>query len=494
MHSPPNDLEKHEYLKTDRRKFYFLGISSLLILFVGMTFFVLTNAYLYVLIPLYASLFLYLIISYVIGVFGRDFDFKSHIEHRQNAVYTPTVDIYLPTCGEPVEIIQKTFEHVARLMDGYKNAEAFALDDKGDPQIESLCRNYGFHYISRPNKGEFKKAGNLRYAFERTKGEFIAIFDADFCPRSDYFRELLHYFIDEKVGIIQTPQYFTPGECKNWIDRGSAIVQILFYKLIQTNRDKWNASICVGTNAIYRRSMLKPFGGTALIGYSEDLHTGFNCHRSGFTLKYVPLNLAKGLCPDTMAQFFNQQYRWCMGSFTLFLNREFWKCQMPFMMRISYLSGMMYYMATALSIFLNPIPSLIMIYAFPEHIIWYSIFFSVPSLLFGTIFFAYWTKHWNILDVILSRQFSYYAYLFAIKDKLFGSLMEWIPTGSSNQSFGRLIKAKRYLYWWNFTTMFLITFGYGYHINVIGIQGLLTLALSIFWFTCSILVLSKTSL
>lgn len=37
--------------------------------------------------------------------------------------------------------------------------------------------------IRRDNRPEMKKAGNLRYAFARTSGEAVVIFDADFCPR-----------------------------------------------------------------------------------------------------------------------------------------------------------------------------------------------------------------------------------------------------------------------------------------------------------------------
>lgn len=53
----------------------------------------------------------------------------------------------------------------------------------------------------------------------------------------------------------------------------------------QVNRDKFDASICVGTCGVYRREALAPFGGTAAIGYSEDVHTGFNCIQLGYKVR-----------------------------------------------------------------------------------------------------------------------------------------------------------------------------------------------------------------
>ena len=50
----------------------------------------------------------------------------------------------------------------------------------------------------------------------------------------------------------------------------------------QVNRDRFEASICVGTCDMYRRAALAPFGGTAAIGYSEDVHTGFSSTQLGY--------------------------------------------------------------------------------------------------------------------------------------------------------------------------------------------------------------------
>lgn len=292
----------------------------------------------------------------------------------------------------------------------------------------------GFTYIERPNKGELKKAGNMRHAFPLTSGEFMLVLDADFAPRKDMIREIVHYFQDEKIAIVQTPQYFDIQDGHTWIQKGAAYVQELFYRLIQLSRDGWGAAICVGTCAMYRRTALEPFGGTAAIGYSEDLHTGFNCLKLGYNIKYIPVNLAKGVCPEKLSAYFTQQYRWCMGSTSLCFNSDFWKTKLPFMMRLNYLSGMFYYMSTALSIFITPVPSLFVTWFHPELAIWYNWMFSVPSFVFCTMYAAWWSKAPFGLYALRARQAAYYAHAFALYDKMRNTTMPWVPSGAASQT------------------------------------------------------------
>ena len=70
---------------------------------------------------------------------------------------------------------------------------------------------------------------------------------------------------------------------------------------------EWGAAICVGSNAIYRRSALAPVGGIVPVEFSEDICTGIYVITHGWTIKNIPLNLACGICPDTPRAFFSQQ-------------------------------------------------------------------------------------------------------------------------------------------------------------------------------------------
>lgn len=87
--------------------------------------------------------------------------------------------------------------------------------------------------IRRDNRPELKKAGNLRHAFAQTVGEITAVFDADFCPRPDFLRETLPYFLDRSIGIVQTPQFFRRTEEQTWVEQGAGASQEAFYRMIQ---------------------------------------------------------------------------------------------------------------------------------------------------------------------------------------------------------------------------------------------------------------------
>lgn len=95
--------------------------------------------------------------------------------------------------------------------------------------------------IRRENRPELRKAGNLRWAFARTSGEMMVIFDADFCPRPEFLRETTPYFTDPRIAIVQTPQFFRHREEQTWVEKGAGATQELFYRLVQARRNNCNS-------------------------------------------------------------------------------------------------------------------------------------------------------------------------------------------------------------------------------------------------------------
>jgi cellulose synthase/poly-beta-1,6-N-acetylglucosamine synthase-like glycosyltransferase len=275
----PTDKEKLEYISTNRIPLYIFGVFSFLTLSAGMWLFAVSS-------PIFAwygvfvgFLNIYLIISYFVGIIGRDWDYAAHqalvSQHPITDTTAPTVDVYLPCCSEPLEILENTYNHILRLDWPAGKLKVHVLDDGAQPAVRALAARYGFAYMVRDDRPRLRKAGNLRWAFSRTEGEFFAIFDADFCPRPDFLRELVvEHMADDKTAIVQSPQYFRVTDDQTWVEQGAGATQELFYRVVQVNRNRWGASICVGSNAVYRRAALEEVGGTAEIGFSEDVHTG----------------------------------------------------------------------------------------------------------------------------------------------------------------------------------------------------------------------------
>ena len=311
---------------------------------------------------------LYQVICLPVNFSGRGFDLAAHQARIQAwaPMAYPDVDMYLPICGEPIEMLGNSWTAVCGLLAAYPGAiQAYVLDDGPSDEARDLAASLGLRYIRRPGQRVHKKSGNLRYAFAHTSSEFIVIFDADFAPRPDFLAETLPYMDDPRLAIVQTPQFFREGPDQSWLENAAGSVQEVFYRSIQVARDRFGAAVCVGTSAVYRRKALEAQGGAALIPYAEDVHTGLNVMRDGWSITYLPIVLATGICPNNLDAFVRQQYRWCAGNVGIVCSRRLWRVRMSLPARLTFISGFFYYVYTALLIFFGPLLPIVMLAFLP---------------------------------------------------------------------------------------------------------------------------------
>ncbi|PWN18842.1 nucleotide-diphospho-sugar transferase [Microstroma glucosiphilum] len=434
----PSDKDKYGYIQTRRPFFLALGLFAFLSSSAGLWLFALCANYFIWYAPVVFVLQVHIFLSYGLGACAKDFDLKKHNELLQQYPVTgnhTSVDIYLPVCKEPLIVLRNTWKHVRKVQWAHGTLTVHVLDDGAMDEVKAMAEEFGFNYIRRDDRPYFRKAGNLRYAFARTSADFFVIFDADFCPRHDFLNELMPRMQhDPKIAIIQTPQFFKTTKENTWIERGCSEVQELFYRWAQVNRDRWNASICVGSNALYRRQALVEVGGTALVGASEDVHTGFFAITRGWTLRYIPICLAAGISPDTPRAAFSQQIRWSQGSTSLLLNGEFHKARLGFMTKVSFFSGMLYYWTTSISCFTIPLPGLLLVWCRPEVVRYYNLAFAAPSLIYALLVYRIWSVGAHSVATEQIRVLQAYAYLFGIKDRILGKTHEWVSSGAGAKS------------------------------------------------------------
>src|SRR5580698_3769866 len=125
-------------------------------------------------------------------------------------------------------------------------------------------------------------------------GEFIAVIDADFAVRPDFLLEIMPYFSDPKIGIVQTAQCFDVRDPSfSYIQRYAGTLQEIFFRFIQPARDRYKAAICAGTNLVYRRAAVMAAGGFAQVPIGEDVHSGVKLWWAGYETRYLPLCLAE---------------------------------------------------------------------------------------------------------------------------------------------------------------------------------------------------------
>lgn len=233
----------------------------------------------------------------------------------------PTVDIYIPTLNESLDIVQDTV--LAALSIDYPpdRLRVYILDDGRRPQFAAFARRVGCGYITRTdNKGA--KAGNLNHAMRQTQGELICVFDADHIATRAFLQMTVGWFqADPELALVQTPHFFYSPDP---VQRNVTTVRDiqgegeLFYGVVQEGNDFWNAAFFCGSAAILRRSALDSIGGFTQDTVTEDAHTSLVLQRRGWHTAYLNIRLSAGLATERLALHIGQRARWARGMTQVF--------------------------------------------------------------------------------------------------------------------------------------------------------------------------------
>ncbi|NUV89093.1 glycosyltransferase [Streptomyces sp. KAI-26] len=427
---PPSDDELYWYFGPQRR--WVLVSSSLAFVFTAATMFAfaLRTPALWAFLAVLALNVVALALSSVNSLRQRRLTRASHevLVRAWQPAELPTVDLYLPTCGEPLPVLDNAYRAVAAL-DWPGALTVWVLDDGDRPEVEELAARHGYTYVVRPDRGHLKKAGNLNHALKLSSSEFIAILDADFAPRPDFLRHLVPYLADPAVGIVQSPQCFDTDGTMGWIQRAAGAAQEWFFRWIQPSRDASDAAICCGSNAVYRRTAIDLAGGFARLDHSEDLYTGLALHEQGFRTLYVPVLVAKGTSPDELTSYVNQQYRWAMGNLHLLGTPVLQRMRAPWRMRLCFYEGVVGYLTTAVNTFAAPLPPLVMMFWYPDHIRpWHVLPLLAPLWLWHVLLPRISRTRWRV-EVIRANVLTSVAAATAFWHTLRGRSAAWVPTG-----------------------------------------------------------------
>lgn len=443
---PPSDEEKISYAGRSLPLLFSSLVISASFVLLAQVLFELKNPLAFPFIFYTAVFAAYQLVSLPTNFTGRSFDLAVHqaLVKGWRPVRYPSVDIFLPICGEPIDILRNTWAGVQELIQNYPGyANAYVLDDGDSDEATRIVPLFGLIYIRRPEH-VYKKSGNLNYAFHRTHGELIVIFDADFCPRPDFLAETLPYMDDPTIGIVQTPQYFRTSPKQTWVERAAGPTLEIFYRAVQVSRDRFGSALCVGSNAVYRRAALEPTGGFTQIPYAEDSHTGLDARRHGYELKYLPLPLATGICPSKLDTFMRQQYRWCCGATSLVWTKHMWRVEMPLKSRLPYIAGWLWNFTTALRTLVLPLIPIVLLLFLPGEIRLRNAVLLIPAVITGTVLYPLWhnakysPRIWPLAIAVG------WAQVLALWDFSRGKVMSWRPSRGPADATRR--------FWWGVTT------------------------------------------
>ncbi len=238
---------------------------------------------------------------------------KSPAPHRfEQKGKLPAVDVFVTTCGEPVELLEKTLSACLAMRYGGRFS-VWLLDDRSRPEMQEMAERLGAGYLTR-RRHEHAKAGNLNAALQKTKAPLVAVFDADMAPLPEFLERTVPY-MSRGVGFVQTPQSFLNPDLFQKAVRSAGVPneQDFFYRSIEPARNAVNAVVLAGSNMLIRREALESAGGFAIDTLTEDFATGIAIQQKGYRGVALAETLAEGVTPDSLGALIRQRRRWARG-------------------------------------------------------------------------------------------------------------------------------------------------------------------------------------
>jgi len=259
----------------------------------------------------------------------------------------PTVDVYIPSYNEPLEVVRDTVLAAQYLDYPRDKLKIYLLDDGKRSEFAVFAADVGVGYITRDDNAH-AKAGNLNHAMKLTHGELICVFDCDHVATRIFLQATVGGFLqDPKLALVQTPHYFyspDPFERNLSVGRNIPNEGALFYGPIQQGNDNWNATFFCGSCAVIRRSALDQIGGFAVETVTEDAHTALKLQRLGWGSAFIDIPLAAGLATERLVLHVIQRTRWARGMTQIFrLDNPLLGRGLTLQQRLCYLSAMLYY-------------------------------------------------------------------------------------------------------------------------------------------------------
>ena len=232
----------------------------------------------------------------------------------------PFVTIQLPIYNE-LYVVERIIDAVAAFHYPIDRLEIQVLDDSTDetvPLAESKvaalkAKGLNIRHIRRGTRDGFK-AGALAYGLREAKGEFIAIFDADFIPPSDFLLQTIPYFQDDKVGLVQT-KWEHVNEDYSLLTRLQAFGLDAHFTIEQRGRNAGGHFMNFnGTAGIWRRSCIIDAGNWQSDTLTEDLDLSYRAQLKGWKFLYLEHVESPAELPVTMNALKTQQFRWTKGA------------------------------------------------------------------------------------------------------------------------------------------------------------------------------------
>ncbi len=231
----------------------------------------------------------------------------------------PYVTIQLPIYNEEY-VIERLLDNISKIEYPSSKLEIQVLDDSTDDSVSETAerikalqkKGIDIQHIRRANRVGFK-AGALKEGLDIAKGDFIAIFDADFLPNSDWLKKTVIYFKDQEIGVVQT-RWGHINRNYSTLTRIQAFALDAHFTLEQVGRNAKGHFINFnGTAGIWRKQCILDAGNWEGDTLTEDLDLSYRAQLKNWKFKYLEDVETPAELPVVISAARSQQFRWNKG-------------------------------------------------------------------------------------------------------------------------------------------------------------------------------------
>jgi len=236
----------------------------------------------------------------------------------------PFVTIQLPIFNEQF-VIDRLIDACCRLEYPRDRFEIQVLDDSTDETtmvaqqiVERYARGFAgmepqpIVYLHRTNRYGYK-AGALDKGLDVARGEFVAIFDADFVPPAQWVMQVVHHFAEPEIGMVQT-RWTHLNRDYSFLTQVEAILLDGHFVLEHGGRSRAGVFFNFnGTAGMWRRQTIGEAGGWQHDTLTEDTDLSYRAQMVGWKFKYLQDVECPAELPIEMTAFKTQQARWAKG-------------------------------------------------------------------------------------------------------------------------------------------------------------------------------------
>lgn len=232
----------------------------------------------------------------------------------------PFVTVQLPVYNE-LYVVERLLKNIAKLDYPLDKLEVQVLDDSTDEsliathnQVTELQESgFPIEHITRENR-EGYKAGALKEGMKIAKGEFIAIFDSDFMPQTDWLQKTVPYFKDKNIGVVQT-RWEHINRDFSLLTKIQAFALDFHFILEQTGRNFGKHFINFnGTAGLWRKACILDAGNWQGDTLTEDLDLSYRAQLKDWDFKYLDEVTTPAELPVVISAARSQQFRWNKGA------------------------------------------------------------------------------------------------------------------------------------------------------------------------------------